>query len=65
MIRNRKRTMSTARIEIAKKHRSVEGNAMEVLELAKAFAGPVATIIAAIAAVSVTFHFGKHQVRIA
>src|SRR6266446_1805729 len=38
---------------------------MEVLELAKAFAGPVATVIAAIAAVSVTYHFGKHQVRIA
>jgi hypothetical protein len=57
--------MSTARIEIAKKHRSVEGNAMEVLELAKAFAGPLATIVAAITAVSVTYHFGKQQVRIA
>jgi hypothetical protein len=44
------------------KHRLVEGNAMEVLELAKAFAGPVATVIAAIAAVSVTYRFGKQQV---
>ena len=38
---------------------------MEVLELAKAFAGPVATIMAAIAAVTVTYRFGKQQIRIA
>jgi hypothetical protein len=35
------------------------------LELVKALAGPVATIIAAFAAVRVTYHFGKQQIRIA
>jgi hypothetical protein len=38
---------------------------MDVLEWVKALAGPVATIIAASAAVFVTYYLGKQQVRIA
>jgi hypothetical protein len=38
---------------------------MEVIEWIKALAGPVATIIAAFAALGVTYRFGKQQVGIA
>jgi hypothetical protein len=57
--------MSTTQSEIAAKHGFAVENAMEVLELAKAFAGPVATIIAAGTAAWITYRLGRSQVRIA
>jgi len=39
--------------------------AVDLLDLAKAFAGPVATIIAASTAAWITYRLGREQVRIA